>query len=255
MRIIGIDLGKREAEFAEINDASKRIGGARFSADADGFMSLFGTIGEDGLPDESRKAKILIEAGGTTRWVAPLLRLLGHTVVVADTNYQPMYVDHRSKRKKTDRRDALTLAVAMLKGNYREAHERSEAEFVRVTNVYTRARLVRSRSRHCAAVRNTFLSFGIILKRCAPEKLPDAATKHLSRVIASAQFALKTELETVTTLNRKIARLDARLVKDAKGDVRIARLCTIPSVGTVTATTFVAVVDDPKRFGSGHELA
>jgi transposase len=255
MRIIGIDLGKREAEYAEVNAAGQRIGGVRFTADVDGFTSLFSISDAGGTLDEARRAKILVEAGTTTRWVAPLLRVFGHMVVVADPNYQPMYVDHRSKRKKTDKRDALTLAVAMLKENFRESHERSEAEFVRVSNVYARARLVRTRSRHCAAVRNSFLGFGVILKRCEPAKLPDAAMKQLSRVPASAHLAIKTEVEAVAFLNRKIARLDARLEREATGDKRIRRLCTIPGVGPVTATTFVAVVDEPKRFRNGHELA
>ena len=86
MRIIGIDLGKREAEYAEVNESAQRIGGARFSADADGFTSVFSTLDGKGVPDEARKAKILVEAGGTSRWVAPLLRLFGHSVVVADAN-------------------------------------------------------------------------------------------------------------------------------------------------------------------------
>lgn len=255
MRIIGIDLGKREAEYAEVNAAGQRIGGVRFTADVDGFTSLFSVVDASGTPDEARKAKILVEAGTTSRWVAPLLRLFGHAVVVADPNFQPMYVDHRSKRKKTDRRDALTLAVAMLKGNFRETHERSEAEFIRATNVYSRARLVRTRSRHCAAIRNIFLSFGVILKRCEPNKLPEAALKQLSKVSPEAHLAIKTEIDTVAFLNRRVAKVDARLEKEAKGDARISRLRTIPGVGTVTATTFVAIIDEPKRFRNGHELA
>ena len=46
---------------------------------------------------------------------------LGHEVVVADPNFAPMYAP-RSRRVKTDRRDARTLAEACKVGAYRRAY-------------------------------------------------------------------------------------------------------------------------------------
>jgi len=50
-------------------------------------------------------ARILIEAGTESEWVARCLEGLGHEVIVADPNYASMY-GQRQRRVKTDRRDA-----------------------------------------------------------------------------------------------------------------------------------------------------
>jgi transposase len=43
-------------------------------------------------------------------------------------------------------------------------------------------------------------------------------------------------------------KLHARLVNLAGRDELLRRLCSIPGVGPVTAVTFKAAVDDPRRF-------
>jgi transposase len=40
----------------------------------------------------------------------------------------------------------------------------------------------------------------------------------------------------------------------SRRDETVARLCTAPSVGPVTAAAFAATVDDPQRFRSAHQL-
>ncbi len=71
------------------------------------------------------RAKILLEASTESEWVARRLGSLGHEVLVADPNYAPMYAT-RSRRTKTDRRDARTLLDACQTGAYRLAHRLSE---------------------------------------------------------------------------------------------------------------------------------
>jgi hypothetical protein len=70
---------------------------------------------------------VLIEASTESEWVARSLEELGHEVIVADPNFAAMYAT-RSKRVKTDRRDARTLAEACRLGAYRRAHRSSEEQ-------------------------------------------------------------------------------------------------------------------------------
>jgi len=63
------------------------------------------------------RARILLEAATESEWVAQHLETLGHEVIVADPNYAAMYAT-RSRRVKTDRRDARTLADACRLGAY-----------------------------------------------------------------------------------------------------------------------------------------
>ena len=61
-----------------------------------------------------------------SEWVAQCLEELGHEVIVADPNFAPMYAQ-RSRKVKTDRRDARALCEACALGAYRPAHRSSEA--------------------------------------------------------------------------------------------------------------------------------
>jgi len=67
------------------------------------------------------RARILLEASTESEWVARYLEALGHEVIVADPNYAPMYAT-RSRRVKTDKRDARALR-AMMYGSFVIHHE------------------------------------------------------------------------------------------------------------------------------------
>jgi transposase len=75
------------------------------------------------LADRPR-ARVLIEASTESEWVARCLEELGHEVVVADPNFAPMYAT-RSRKVKTDRRDARALAEACRLGARRAVRSRS----------------------------------------------------------------------------------------------------------------------------------
>jgi transposase len=76
-------------------------------------------------------ARILIEASTDSEWVARCLEALGHEVIVTDPNFAPMYAT-RSRRVKTDRRDARVLAEAIREAAALESRVRScEEERIR----------------------------------------------------------------------------------------------------------------------------
>ncbi len=97
------------------------------------------------------KARVLLEASTGSEWVARYLEGLGHEVVVADPNFAPMYAT-RSRRVKTDKRDARTLAEACKLGAYRPAHRTSEAKRHMRAQLAVREALVRTRTRYIALV-------------------------------------------------------------------------------------------------------
>src|SRR5688572_31178224 len=59
--------------------------------------------------------RILIESSTDSEWVAQHLETRGHEVIVADPNYAAMY-GSRSRKVKTDRRDAAALAERVSHG-------------------------------------------------------------------------------------------------------------------------------------------
>jgi transposase len=60
-------------------------------------------------------------------------------------------------------------------------------------------------------------------------------------------------LVMLKTLNEQIKAADKRVEEIAKADEVVQRLCSVPGVGPVVATTFAATLDDSSRFlGAKH---
>jgi transposase len=96
---VGIDLGKRESQIAILTEDGELIN-RRIRTERPRLAEMFG---------RRPQARILLEASTESEWVARCLEDLGHEVIVADPNYAPMYA-RRTRRVKTDRRDAHALA-------------------------------------------------------------------------------------------------------------------------------------------------
>ena len=91
--------------------------------------------------------RVLLETGTESEWVAQALEAAGHTVIVADPNYAPMYGELRRKVK-TDRRDVAALAEANRRGWYRATHRASAAQRAVRQVLRSRRQLVQMRSGH-----------------------------------------------------------------------------------------------------------
>src|SRR5262245_59357475 len=116
MTTIGLDLHKRESQLC-IGHDDGRIEERRVGTTRARFSEVLCGI---------ERARILVEASTESEWVARHLESLGHEVIVADPNFAAMYAT-RSRRTKSDKRDARTLMEACRLGAYRRAHRVSAA--------------------------------------------------------------------------------------------------------------------------------
>ena len=238
---IGLDLHKRESQLctlAEDGTVTER----RIATSRERLTAVLGA---------RPPARVLLEASTESEWVARHLEALGHTVVVADPNFAPMYAS-RSRRVKTDRRDARTLAEACRTGGYRPVHRTSEAQRHVRAELAVRDALVRTRARYIVLAKS-------LCRRDGLRVAPGASPRFLARLAAvelplTLQAELRPLLALLRPLNEEIAAADARIAVLAEHDPLVARLTTAPGVGPVTATAFVATLDDVTRFAGAHQV-
>jgi transposase len=241
MQHIGIDLGKTSSQVCALLEDGELME-KRIKTGRETLTRLFGGCAP---------ARILLEASTESEWVARTLEALGHEVVVADPNFSPMYAT-RSKRVKTDRRDARALAEACRLGAYRPAHRASDKQRRTKNLLAVREALVRTRARYICVGKSLLRAEGLRLES------RDAArfATHL------AQLALPEGLRAtiaplaamVEGLNAEIARSDAALGELMRTEAVVRRLCTVPGVGPVTAVSFVATLDEASRFASAKQV-
>jgi transposase len=241
MDFIGFDLGKVASQVCIITEDGELIE-RRIKTDREHISELLA---------HRAPARVVIESSTESEWVARYFEEIGLEVVVADPNFSPMYAT-RSRKVKTDKRDARTLAEACRLGAYRPAHRTSDRQRHVRAQLAVREAMVRTRSRYISLISALLRRDGLrirnsgytptFLKRLAGLELPAALREEIAPLLVLLQ-----------SLNEQIKRADEKLAHLAEGDEVVARLRTVPGVGVVTATSFVSTLDDASRFAGAKE--
>ncbi|MGK2962335.1 MAG: IS110 family transposase [Gemmatimonadaceae bacterium] len=241
MDTIGLDLHKRESQLCIIPDDGP-ITERRIVTSRERLTAVLGN---------RSPARVLLEASTESEWVAQHLEGLGHEVIVADPNYAPMY-GTRTRRVKTDKRDARALAEALRLGAYRTAHRVSaERRHIRA-ELAVREALVRTRTRYISLAKALVRRDGLRVAGSESEKVARRiAELDLSDTLASELMPL---FQVMAPINEQIDAADRRIAEVSKSDPEVALLTTAPSIGPVTASAMVATVDDISRFKSAHQF-
>ncbi len=237
----GIDLGMRESQVAILTEGGEIIDG-RVRTDRQHLQEFF---------RPHPPMKVLLEAGTESEWVARCLEEMDHEVTVADPNFAPMYAQ-RSRKVKTDRRDAQALAVACRLGAFRPAHRASdERRHVRAL-LAARDALVRSRVKMAVLIRSLVRREGIRIAGGNTESLP----KRMTDVVLPShmQSEIAPLLAMIEPLNVQIATLEKEINRFVQNDGGARLLTSCPQVGPITAASFVASIDYPGRFRNAHQV-
>src|SRR5260370_11232086 len=239
---IGLDLHQRETQLC-ILTAEGEIVEQRVRTSRERISEVLGERGA---------ARILLEASTESEWVAQHVETLGHEVIVADPNFAPMYAT-RSRRVKTDRRDARTLAEACGLGAFRRAHRLSPAQRHLRAELAVRDALVRTRTRYVALIKAIVRREGL--------RLPGGDPAHTVAKLAALPLSPAAQAEVAplvalfAPLNAELAAADQRLATVAAGDPLVQRLMSVPTIGPVTAVSYVATLDVVDRCADGHHVA
>ncbi|HEX7451748.1 MAG TPA: IS110 family transposase [Polyangiaceae bacterium] len=170
---------------------------------------------------------------------------------MADPNFAPMYAT-RSRKVKTDKRDARALCEACHLGAYRAVHRVSDASRMLRKQLAGRELLVKTRTRIISLCRALLRQEGIRV----PSGGAVSFAKRVRMLDVGGELARTLEplLQTHERVCEQIKHFDAVIAEAVEHDERAKRLTTIPSVGPVTALSFVALVDNVERFSSSAKL-
>ena len=241
MEHIGIDLHKNESQICRLTEDGEIIE-QRIATRRDRLAAVLGMW---------PRARILIEASTESEWVARCLEELGHEVIVADPNFAPMYAS-RSRRVKTDRRDAQALMDACRLGAYRSAHRTSEPQRRVRTLLTVRDNLVRTRVRQVQVLRALLRREGLRVRSgqvtSFGKRMDEVDTPQWLRDIIAPLRAVMDEL------NREMVVVERAIEHIVREDPVVQRLCTAPGIGPVTAVAFVSTLDLVQRFEGAHKV-
>jgi transposase len=153
---------------------------------------------------------------------------------------------HRSRRIKTDRRDVAALTEACHHGTYRLAHRKSARQHDVRCRLNVRQELTQARTRAISLARAITRAAGLRIRRGRTETFLDRlAALDLPAEMTTTLSPLRSIIEV---LDDELVNADEWFETMAAADPVVTRLMTLPGIGPMTATAFVAALDSVSRF-------
>jgi transposase len=241
MRSVGLDLGKSEISYCEVQ-GGKVI--ARRTVR--GLSEL-----DDLLGAGSSAATIAIEACREAWHVHDVFAKNGHKVLLIDTTRVKRLGVGQHGRKR-DNLDAECFAHAVERGHIPLAHILSPHRRLLREKLNARRSLVEMRAALVTTVRGVVRARGENLGSCDTEDFRNKlAAASLSKEARDAVAPMAAVLET---LDVQLSHVETELEKLAAQEPVVALLTSAPGVNLIVASVFVSVVDEAKRFSNAHAL-
>lgn len=203
---------------------------------------------------ERAPATVVMEACGMAHFWGREAEARGHRAVLLPPHAVRPYV----LRNKTDGADAKGLLEAVRNEGIRPVPVKSVDQHVVAGLHRMRSAWMDTRTARLNTVRGLLRELGFAIPMGAREVVP-AVWSLVSDADSGVPDALRAVLteaaREIGELEGRIREVERSLERLARRSELVVRLRTIPGVGLLTATAFVAFVGDMHRFPSGRHLA
>ena len=239
---IGLDVGDRVTHVCVLDGQRGVVQRSRCATRREALLSALAPYAD---------ARVILEAGSQSPWLAAALRKAGFAVQVADPRRVALI---SQDPRKTDRRDAEVLArlgsaLPELIGSVHHRDERTQAD---VSVLRARDQVVAMRARVILQIRGLHKALGHRLPSSSAAAFRRRVLDEVAPLLRPAILPLLSVLEQ---LEVTIAEYDRQLAEMARTRYPAAlALQQVHGVGPITSVAFVLTVDDPARFRSSRQV-
>ncbi|RVP94683.1 IS110 family transposase [Sinorhizobium meliloti] len=195
--------------------------------------------------------RIGLEAGPMSQWLFDGLAKAGLPVFCIETRHTKGFLKP-SQTNKSDRNDARGIAHMMRVGLFKNVHVKtltSQKRRALLTVSLLQEKAIALENDMRGLLRNFGLKVGVVSAGTFEEKV---------RELVEADADLLEIMEPLLAGRRKLreefAKLDKKVVHEAKRDQVCKRLMTVPGVGPVVSLAYVATIDIPSPFHNSRSV-
>lgn len=196
--------------------------------------------------------RVGVESGSISHWLTENLRQLEIPAICIDARKMATLLSVQVN--KTDKNDARGIAQAMRCGLYREVKQKSQNAIEVGTLMGCRKLLVEQKVQTANAIRGFLKTYGIRLGATSDVNFVTKVRERLLDEYHMAKTSLGTLLKTYSSICEELKTLTKQVNDIAKDNETARRLMTIPGVGSITAMSYMAEIDDPLRFRNGRSV-
>lgn len=235
-----IDVSLEWSSVCVVDAAGRIVREGRAASEPEALIAWFGSL-------KLQLARIGLEAGPLSQWLYAGLRNAGLVIELLETRHVRRALELMPV--KSDRNDARGIAQLMRLGWFRSVHCKSLAS-QEVRALLTARKLTQAKLFDVEmSLRGILRGFGLKVGRTTPRRFAARI-----RELVAGQTTLEAVAEALIaaheTLLCAFGKLEKQVRAVAGADRRTRLLMSAPGVGAIVALTYVAAVDDPRRFRS-----
>ena len=243
MNYAGIDVANQASAVCVVDPSDRVIRELEVATEAAALVEALSALGS---------VHVVVESSPLAEWLVSVLEQAGHEAVIIDARTAKQLM---SATKKTDRRDARTLARMARTGWYTVVHRKSADGRLQRSRLQARQGLVRQRQAANAQVRGLLRAHGVRLGRVSKGEFSQRARRLVAEHVPGLAQALEPMLVVHDHALREAERLKRALEREARQAPVARRMQSVPGVGPLVSQAYMATIDDPRRFANGDQLA
>jgi transposase len=242
-QFIGLDVSLKDT-FVSVRQGGQRTWRGKCPSDP----KLIAEVIRRRAPDSAR---VVFETGPLSVWFYHALQLEGLPAICIDARHAKAALD--MARNKTDANDADGLAHLAEVGFYREVRVKSFESMLTRTLVAARNQLLKMTIQLSNQVRGLMKTFGLVVPKGAG-RVFEGHVRSLLSDNAGLEKIILPMLEAWRGMRAHTAELSKQLVASARVSEQCRLLSSIPGIGAVTASSFVAAIEDPANFKKSRSV-
>ena len=243
MNYAGIDLASKSSAVAVVDEQGHVMEQREVATDAGQLAKVLAPFAP---------VSAVVESSPLAEWACQVLEDAGHLAQIIDARAAKHLMD---ARKKTDRRDAQTLAQIVRSGWFQPVHRKSDSARLERTQLQGRQGLVRTYCSLDSQIRGLLRAHGICLGRVSKsrfaQRVRERAQQHSEALVAVLEPLLAVYEHSLEQAEAMKKQMQAQQREDELQQ----QLQSVPGVGPLTAKVFASTVDDPQRFANGEQVA
>jgi len=199
-----------------------------------------------------RSDELAVEATGNTAWFVKSVRDRVKRVVAVDTHKFEVI---RRSVKKTDKRDAKTLALFLSKDMLPEARMKTEKNAQLHSLAGTRDKLVKQRTALINKIHNVLNRYGIKFKKeslCTEKGLRSVFSFDWDAIV---KIELEVLVDQIRSLSSNVKKLDDQIIEQGSKLKGHKNLASIKGIGSRSATVLLSVIGNVNDFADEDKLS
>jgi len=242
-QFIGLDVSMKDT-FISIREGGKRIWRGKCASDP----KMIAEVIRKRAPNAER---VVFETGPLSVWFYHALKLEGVPAICIDARHAKAALDMAPN--KTDANDADGLAHICEVGFYREVRVKNIDSMLVRTLVAARTQMIKMTTQMTNQIRGFMKTFGLVVPNGGGSVF-EGHVRNLLVSNAGLEQIILPMLEAWRGMRVRAAQLSRQLVASARVSEKCQLLTSIPGVGAVTASSFVAAIEDPANFSKSRSV-